>query len=395
MAWLMLGLMAACAAPQDTSPEAQQNLPTPTVEPWRVSGAAIALDNVPQIQQLGRLDQPGGTSTILDYALTPDATRLAVLNNTDLILWDLISGSLVFASGRNEVTQLFFSPDKTEIYGIAPSGGGVVFDAETGARLADFNAHSAYSGTAAFDRENGWLALGGTDGTVKVWDPLERTSLATIQAQAEAITSLAFSTDGERLATAGNDASVRLWNWRERTLLWEWATVQVDAFRLAFSTDTGSLAAGVSNGAFVWSLGDGGERHRFQQADNGSTALLQFSPDGEYLLGGSRPIGISLWRMDTGALISTLPESGGDGMTARFSTDGAMLVTTAIGSPVSIWNLTRITEDTIDRADLPVPSREILALEWTEDGRLLLFFDARGFVYVWGIPEVPPVAETS
>jgi WD40 repeat protein len=392
---MLVLMMAACAAPQDTSPEAQRNLPTPTVEPWRVSGAAIALDNVPQIQQLGRLDQPGGTSTILDYALTPDATRLAVLNNTDLILWDLITSEVVFVSGRSEVTQLFFSPDKTEIYGIAPSGGGVVFDAETGARLADFNAHSAYSGTAAFDRENGWLALGGTDGTVKVWDPLERTSLATLQAQPEAITSLAFSPDGERLATAGNDASVRLWNWRERTLLWEWVTVQVDAFRLAFSPDTGSLAAGVSNGAFVWSLGDGGERHRFQQADNGSTALLQFSPDGEYLLGGSRAIGISLWRMDTGALISTLPESGGDGMTARFSADGAMLVTTAIGSPVSIWNLTRITEDTIDRADLPVPSREILALEWTDDGRLLLFFDARGFVYVWGIPEVLPVAETS
>jgi hypothetical protein len=63
-----------------------------------------------------------------------------------------------------------------------------------------------------------------------------------------------------------------------------------------------------------------------------------------------------------------------------------MLITASVGRPVTVWNLTEVTGETIGRADLPVASREIITVDWTEDGRLLFFFDALGSVYVWGIP---------
>lgn len=384
---VFLLLLPACASAPVGEADPARNPPTPTVAPWRASGGTITLDNVTQVAALGRLDQPDVTSTVLDYALTPDSTRLAALTNTQLIVWDLLTGQVVFSSGRSETTQIFISPDKTELYGIVPTGAGIIFDAQTGGILNSINAHPAYNGVAAFDDENGWLALGGSDGTVKVWDALERASLATFPAQGESITALAFSPDGERLATAGGENSVRLWDWRAQTMLRDWATIEADPFTVALSSDGALVAAGVVNGAFVWSVDADDVRYRAEMGENGATRVLQFSPDDTYLLGGSRPAGAVLWSTAGGSVVSTLPDTDGDSLAAAFSPDGSLLITASVGNPVSLWNLTQITGDTIGRADLAVASGQILDVAWSDDGRLLLFFDARGFVYVWGIPE--------
>jgi WD40 repeat protein len=392
-ALIVVILLPACASAPVGQPDPQRSTPTPTAAPWRASAAPVSLDNITQVAALGRLDQPDVTSTIVDFALTPDSTRLAALTNTQLIVWDLLTGQVVFSSGRSEATQIYISPDKTELYGITPTGDGVIFDAATGGILNRIAAHPAYNGVAAFDDENGWLALGGSDGTVKVWDPLERTSLATFQAQGEGMTALAFSPDGERLATAGGENSVRLWDWRSQTMLRDWATLEADPFTVALSSDGTQAAAGVINGAFIWSADADEALHRVEMGENGATRVLQFSPDDAYLLGGSRPAGAVLWSVESGAVVSALPDTGGDGLSAAFSPDGSLLVTASVGNPVSLWNLTQITGDTIGRADLAVASGEVLDVAWSDDGRLLLFFDARGFVYVWGIPQA--VAENA
>ena len=387
---IFTALLSACDSTPATPTEVSRNLPTPTVSPWRSSGAPITLETVTQVASLGRLDQPNVTSTVMDFALTPDSTRLAALTNAQLVVWDLLSGQVVFATGRSETTQIFISPDKTELYGITPVGEGIVFDAETGAILNSFNGHSTYNGTAAFDDENGWLALGGNDGTVKVWDPLERTSLSTFQAHSESITALAFSPDGDQLATAGSENNVRLWHWREQSTLRDWVTFDADPALLAFNSAGTQVAAGVFNGAFLWSTDADTALYRLEMGENGASRVLQFSPDDTYLLGGSRPAGAVLWSASSGEIVSRLPDTDGDSLSAQFSPDGHLLVTASVGSPVSVWDLTQITGETIGRADLAVASGEILDVAWSDDGRLLLFFDARGFVYVWGIPEVVP-----
>ena len=51
-----------------------------------------------------------------------------------------------------------------------------------------------------FSSDSGWLALGGNDGTVKIWDTYQRKSLATINAYTGTVSALAFSADGDQLA---------------------------------------------------------------------------------------------------------------------------------------------------------------------------------------------------
>ncbi|MFQ3674796.1 MAG: WD40 repeat domain-containing protein, partial [Aggregatilineales bacterium] len=70
---------------------------------------------------------------------------------------------------------------------------------------------------------------------------------------------------------------------------------------------------------------------------------------------------------------------------ARFSADGALLATTVLDGPVTLWNIAEATEDTIPSARLLVGSTRITGLEWSDDGFTLAFFDANGLVYLWGI----------
>jgi WD40 repeat protein len=383
-------LLASACTPTPTNEESTRLAPTLPPLTWQTPGDPITVENVAQVQALGRLTQVDTPSTLMDFAVAPDATRLAAISNTQIIAWDLISGETVFASGRGDVTQLYYAPDKTEIYGINPTGEVIVFDAETGGIITAFQGHPAYYGTAAYHPDDGWLALGGADGSVKVWDTLERTALATLQAHEQAVSALALSPDGAALVTTGPGNSVRLWDWRERALLHEWALGEEAAQRLAFAPDR--VAAGVENGALLWAAGDGAELQRLVTDRGGATSVLQFSPDGRYLLGGSRAIGMRLWRMDDFSLLTALPDVDGASASARFSPDGDLLVTAAVGVPIMLWNLTQVTGDTIARAELPIGLNEILNVEWTSDGRLLLFFDARGTIAVWGIPQAVPTA---
>ncbi|MCA9905488.1 MAG: hypothetical protein KC547_16645 [Anaerolineae bacterium] len=379
-------VLVACgtATPQEDT-GSRDNATTATPQPWLVSAVPITLDSVADIQVMGRLDQPDIASTIMDVALSPDNTRLAALTNTQLVVWDLLTGAAVFATGRGDATQLFYSPDKSELYGLTPGGTGLVFDAETGASDNNFRGHDTYSGVAAFDSDAGWLALGGLNGIVKVWDPLERTSLATISAHEEAVVTLAFSPDGNYLASA-TSRQVRLWDWRARNQLQQWDTGS-DIAQLAFSPDGRLVVAGTRSGASLWNVVGGEQAYDFRLAPNGASRVLAFSLDGRFLVGGSDSAGLHLWSLADGALVSSLPELEGSRLAARFSPDNTLLITASFGGAANIWNLTNISGDTLSRAPLPLPSNEIIDVFWTDDGRLLLFVDARGPIYAVGVPE--------
>jgi WD40 repeat protein len=354
--------------------------------PWTPSGGPITLENVTRVQALGRLDQPSESSTVMDYAMSPDSTRLVALTNVQMIIWDLVDGQVVFASGRSDTTQVFFSPDKTEVYGVGPTGETIVFDALTGALLNAFPGQTGYNGIAAYDRQNGWLALGSSDGSVRVWDTRERTALVTLSPHTTAISALEFSPDGERLLTAAADQTVQLWDWRLQERIHTWTTGETDAARLAYSPDSAFAAAGLLDGAVLWVIEDGAEIARYALPAQGASRILRFSPDGRYLLVGSGNAGLHLWGLGD-APAATLPEVGGNRLAARYDPSGSMLLTSAVGALPALWNLSQIGREALNRAGIDVGSDQIIDIAWTDDGRLLLFFDALGAIYVWGIAE--------
>jgi WD40 repeat protein len=309
-----------------------------------------------------------------------------------MLAWNLLDGSLIFQTARGDAARVFYSSDKTEIYAVNASGLSIVHDANTGAVKATFEGSDHYANIATYSAEDGWLALGGTDGAINVWDTYERQSLVTIDAHSTLVTALAFSPDGDLLASAGDDSSVRVWRWRDRAMLAETMLERpVSILRLAFAPDGRRLAVGSDRDAQLWSFGDNtADILILNTGRGGASQILTFSPDGRYLLGGNQGAGLSLWTLDSPPLAAPqlaarLPDTSGTKLAASFSPDSNLLLTVVLNGKVALWNLAQITTETVNQADLPVGTQQILNVEWTNDGRLLMFFDASGPIYLWGI----------
>lgn len=378
-------LLTAACAPSSTiaNTPPQRNPPTLEASGWRDSAEAITLQNAAQVALLGRLDQPETSTTLFDHTVSPDGTRLAALNNDEILAWDLLTGQLVFHTARNNLTHLFYASDKTELYGVDSVATVVVLDAETGSVKTTFAGHNAYSGVVTFDAENDRMALGGRDGTVKVWELFERQALITLNAHPAQVLALDFSDDGTLLASAGGDGITRVWDWQTNQQIAE-LTLEGDApQRLAFAPSGEQLALGTPAGVWLWGLND--SPPVALSGGGGANPLIEYAPDDAYLLSGARSSGLTLWNPQTQILIGDLPDVQGSQISADFSPEGTMLLTSALGGSVSLWNLSETGGEALSRANLPTGASQIYAVEWTDDSRLLLLFDATGPVYIWGI----------
>ena len=230
-------LLAACAqtpateAPPGTFAPVLRDQPTQPAPVWVEGAEEITLENAPRIALIGRLDSASAPSTVFAYAFSPDGTRLAGLNNDQLIVWDLIGGQIVFNTARDQAIYVFYSADKGEVYTVDDIGEITIYHANTGAAKDTLTSQIQYNGVAAYYADEGWLALGGSDAGVQVWNPSERQSLGTFLAGTGPIKTIVFSADGERLATAAFNGLVQVWDWRNQQSV---ARIAESASRLAF-----------------------------------------------------------------------------------------------------------------------------------------------------------------
>jgi WD40 repeat protein len=382
----VIGVLGDFGQREDSVPVAPVS---PEISGWTEPAAALQPDTVFRAQALGIIEPPGTLSTIFAYDFSADGTQIAVLNNTDILAYDLISGELLLNNTRQDAINIFYSPDKAELLTITSDGQGRAYDAQGGDVLATFLAHEEYGGISAYSDEGGLLAVAGTDGTVKVWDSAERTSLVTFTAHNGDISNMVFTADGERLITTGDDERVIVWDWRAREAV---ATIEngARAINLAVSPDGALVAVAAREVVTLWEADTGAFLYTLLVGPGGAADVLTFSPDSRYLVTGGDIPEMIVWAAETGDIVAMLPGVGESRVAAAFSVGSDLLLTSVLDGPVSLWDLTQVTEDRIPQANLNVGSERIVDVAFTPDGFLMLFFDATGAIIAWG---VPPEAE--
>ncbi|MDX1990873.1 MAG: hypothetical protein SF029_00690 [bacterium] len=392
---LLIGLallLAACGTTENPSPVSvtvpaeERVVPTlPPAPAWVEPAEVLTLDNIAQARQLGRLDPQGTVSTVFAHDFSSDSTQLVGLNNESLLVWDLITGIRLVNVPRQEAVTVYASSDKTEIYTIGSDGLVLIYDAARGTVRSSVQGSTQYTNVSAYDDNSDLLAMGGLNGEVKVWDMFERQSLVALAGEGEN-RALAFSADGELLATGGLQGTVQVWNWRERQPI---ASFELEgdeyAVRLSFSPDGSQVAVGGLSAVFIYDLATQTLLHTLQTGEGSASDVFMYSPDGRYLVNGGVIPDMLVWNPTEGTLVAQLPGVGGDRISAAFSPDGTMLITSRLDGAVSLWNLENATDTTIPRADFDVGGARILYVNWTADGFLMLFFDALGPVYAWGV----------
>ncbi len=257
-------------------------------------------------------------------ALSPDGAWLATSGQSEVRLWDVASGNLVFSLAEG-ASDLAFSPNG-QYLATAGSGGTKLRRASDGSLIRTLYAPSVER--VAFSPNSLYLAAA-TSYAVQLWriDGLLMRTLDTYPMSARVV---AFSPDGQLLMAAGiasyspYQSQVQIWRLMDGTRL---RTITLDSQILcgAFSPDGQYIAVGDKIGdsqssrrfghVHVWRVADGSLYRTFSAHMDGVNGVA-FSSDGRFLISASDDATISISQLSDGALMQIYDQDTASGVTS-------------------------------------------------------------------------------
>lgn len=241
---------------------------------WDVETAKLR--SVVRLQHDGKQFVP-----LLRGVLSPDLTELATCNGSELL------------------------DDRTV----------ACWDAATGVRLATFGPVSERVLDVAYSADGRWLGAvssrpvknshGGIEwrlGDVTVWDRATAKVHLHVPVAGRSIRCLAFSADGVWLALGGWDRTIQLWNVPQAKLLRVLRDHPDPVNVVAFHPRQPVLAAGCKTHVQTWDVNLGERLQNWQVTEN-SVHCLTYSADGRRLINGNTDRTVRVWNADTGQRI--------------------------------------------------------------------------------------------
>jgi WD40 repeat protein len=169
---------------------------------------------------------PNGVATPQRLAWSPDGGRLAVISTAALWVYGAARGEEVFTrlveGSRRDLQSLAWSPDGRLIAVGEALGTIGILEADTGAELANFRAHTPAVMALAWSPDGQRLASAASagDGEIKVWDTTSWNVVWSRRRLATGLSFLAWSPDGKHLLSPGAGRAARIWDAARRPAAW-------------------------------------------------------------------------------------------------------------------------------------------------------------------------------
>jgi WD40 repeat protein len=275
--------------------------------------------------------------------------KLVFSGNNGVWLWDVQSThlvTLILDSHRNYGTAGFLDDGK-KIYFSDSTPDSIIWDAQSGKEILTGEI-GPYGDRKAVSPDGKTLAVGRPDASIVLVD-LETGKLQkTLNGHKDMIRDLVFSQDGKLLASCANDSTLRIWD---------------------ITTGQEQLNIVDSEHLFV--------------AD-----VIAFSPDSTHIVGALGNLGIKIWNVKTGELITTLWQIAVNPLNAGvadiiFNSDGRILAASGYDGVIYLWSTPTYSLLTKLIGHLDA----IYGLDFSPDGKLLASASEDGTVRLWGIPQ--------
>ncbi|HEY9640177.1 MAG TPA: caspase family protein [Coleofasciculaceae cyanobacterium] len=290
----------------------------------------------------------GHSEPVNSLSISPDGQLIASGSDDATVRIWKPDGSLANSwETPGQVRSLEFSPNGRTVATVSGDTQGET-SVMTLWNVADGKAQLAltvptYLTSVAFSPNGLFVAAGGRDRTIKLWNVRNGNLLRTFTGQQGWVNSIAFSPDGKTLAAASEDKSVKLWNVAKTQLL-QTLTRPAPIQSIAFSPDGKTLAAAGSptpadgNAPLtLWNLSQGSTQTL--AGHHTKVNCLRFSPDGQLLLSASADTTLKLWRLSDRALIQTLKGHEGEVLSADFSPQGDTLFSSSSDQTLRSWDI--------------------------------------------------------
>ena len=263
--------------------------------------------------------------------------------------------------------------------------------------LSEWQAHDGENATCLhFSLDSRYLASGGWDAAVKVWEVekvLEGQTAAPLHRFQHSdrirVWGVEFSPDGRRLASAGgrdadDKGEVKVWDLAtgQKTLTLQSFT---DSVRTVRFHPKGQQFVTCSGPAIqLWDAQSGQELRTFPPGDL-RVANVVFSPDGSRLAAASGKLSlhadseVKVWDTRTGAEQLSLRGHVGGLASVAFSPNGKRLASAGLDQTIKLWDAATGEEVLTLRGHLD----HVWSLAFSPDGRQLVSASLEGTVRIW------------
>jgi WD40 repeat protein len=374
----------------------------------------------------------GHRGPVVGVAFSPDGQRLASVGS-ELQLWDVTSGEKVLTwpaggrevvfgaggrrlvlAGPTDTVHVWDSPPRRELLVLPEAGSAVAFlpggrelavaGRDTGVGLwsldrarpagrlpgqgeGNLSGHARPVRHLAVSRDGQWLATGGEDGTLRLWERTTGKVRHDLRApgmpgaHGEQVTALAFSPDGVLLASAGMDEVVRVWEVATGKLVTTYTGHDERVLCVTFGPDGKAIASGGEDGKVrLWDSRTGqplGPPLEHPEPVN----VVRFQPGGNLLATGCEDPLIRLWDPFGGRLVRTLAGHEEAVRDLAFQPDGRQLASAGWDRQLKVWDVAGGTVV----ASLGGHEEGLTALAYSPDGALLASADDSFKVQVWAV----------
>lgn len=259
---------------------------------------------------------------IIAMAASPRAPLIAFASHEHVRLLDATTqqplGALAFPEGQPNVIRFSLDGRVLMVAGGKPVQSGVVvlFDVQTGKRLATIGDETDAVLAADISPDQQLVALGGSGKIVKIYGTADGKLRHKLTKHTDWITSLAFSPDGQKLASSDRAGGIHLWDATGGGILLSLSEHKASVRALAWRSDSRMLASGGEDGLLIWWDAKDGwpaitnsnahpparPQGSYGRIPNGVLSLA-FGPKGE-LLSAGRDKQVRLWNASGGAVRS-------------------------------------------------------------------------------------------
>ncbi len=189
------------------------------------------------------------------------------------------------------------------------------------------------------DPSGKFLAMGGDDHLVRLWDVGSKKIVFSKRDQLEWVRGIAFGDDKNYLVAAGQDGQLEVYRFRTGDFVRKIDGKNRGIQAIAFRPGGKEFAlCGFDSAVPVYNI-ESGKIVRTLKAHGTSNRAIRFSPDGSLLAVAGRTGFIRIWEVDSGKILYELSGDGRRVNALEFNPDGSQLAVGGEGPNITIWNM--------------------------------------------------------
>ena len=241
------------------------------------------------------------------------ATSLSVRNNRALtthadgstVIWDLDSRQRLYRFKRNDasVWAATFAGSEDRVASAGHDWTVALWEtASESAPAILFEGHESAVQALAADASGRWLASGGADKTVKLWNLETRQIRRTYRNHSDFVSALAVSADTNLVAAASLDGSIKLWSTLSSRPQRTFTAHKARVTSIAFSANSELLASAAEDGTVRIRGLKGARSYWTLNGMEQGARTVAFAPNGRSLITGGQDGVVTIWALPEPAL---------------------------------------------------------------------------------------------